>query len=108
MTTENIQKALQEAPSYDQNDGGLYRVYDAKAEAFEPPIPFKSDGTACRWFMGGLKKADSPLAMFPADYTLFAVAHYSDVSGIVTAEIAPREIMTGLEAKKLEGITDGR
>lgn len=59
----------------------VYSVRDLKAEAYLQPFFSTNNGTACRSFMESVQKPESPFYKHPADFCLFHLGTFDDVSG---------------------------
>ncbi len=58
----------------------LYTVYDEKAEAFLPPFFVPAHGLALRAFKDCVNSPDHQFGKHPADYTLFYLGDWDDVT----------------------------
>lgn len=58
----------------------LYTVYDEKAEAFLPPFFVPAHGIALRAFKDCINSKDHQFGKHPADYTLFYLGDWDDVT----------------------------
>lgn len=61
----------------------MFAVFDSKAESYMAPFYFHSLGQAVRAFSDTASDPKSALARHPGDYTLFCIADYDDVTGII-------------------------
>lgn len=77
----------------------LFSVNDLKAKVFHPPMFHRNAGEATRGFVIGCQKEDSPLFMFPEDFTLNSVGFFNDEDGTLTPH-TPKIIMTASQAVK--------
>lgn len=61
----------------------LYSVYDAKADRFAPPFLAVSDEYARRTLVLTYRTLndDSPLVVYPADFTLFGIGEFDEDTG---------------------------
>ncbi|QCQ84806.1 nonstructural protein [Blackfly microvirus SF02] len=58
-------------------------VFDSKVGAFSPPFFVKTRGEAIRSFTDACKDSSLPFTKHPADYRLFFLGEFDDVSGVV-------------------------
>ncbi len=58
-----------------------FYIFDAAAEAFLPPMFFPTKGMAIRTFADGVNQEDSQFSRHAADYTLFHVGVFHQLSG---------------------------
>lgn len=75
----------------------VFSIYDAKAEAFLPPLFFKTQGIAWRAFRDCVNDAGHAFNAHPEDYSLFRLGVWEDNSAAYIAEPQPVSIVTGLE-----------
>ncbi|QCQ84772.1 nonstructural protein [Blackfly microvirus SF02] len=59
----------------------LCTVFDSKVGSFAPTFCCKSRGEAIRSFEDAVRDPKMPFAAHPADYALFAVGEFDDLSG---------------------------
>lgn len=59
----------------------MFVVYDSKAEAYGLPAAIRSKGEAIRGFAMATKDPQSQIAKSPADYTLFEIGEYNEITG---------------------------
>lgn len=83
----------------------LYAIEDIKAEIFETPITFGTDGEATRQFCDLLKDERFKYHKHPIDYRLMCVGAMSMSTGIIKPRNAPRLVTEGkhniLEKEKI-------
>jgi len=65
----------------------LYRVLDTKAEAYNKPIVFETDGVAIRAAAEAVNDTENPISRNPEDYILFHVGSFENFP----ADIVPCE-----------------
>lgn len=58
-----------------------YVVYDSAAEAYGVPFFIRSKGEAVRGFAQAVKDPQTQINKHPADYTLFEIGEYDEISG---------------------------
>lgn len=79
-----------------------YSVRDEKVGAFMPPFPMRSDGEAIRGFIDACADKNTAFSKHPADFVLFNVGKYDDVTGrFIPSE--PVEVMTATQATAVQG-----
>lgn len=63
----------------------LYSVYDVKADRFAPPFVAVKDEYARRTLVMTYRALgdDSPLVVYPSDFTLFAIGEFDEDTGAV-------------------------
>jgi len=71
----------------------LYSVYDNKACIFCRPFACQTDAAAIRDFINAAQ-ADTDIGRNPADYVLYRLATFQDVTGVITPE--PQLVNLGL------------
>ncbi len=59
----------------------IYTVYDEKAGAFLPPFFVSAEGLALRAFKDCVNAPEHQFGKHPADYTLFRMGEWDDVTG---------------------------
>lgn len=79
-----------------------FSVFDVKAEVYGTPIFFATKGLATRTFEEQCNKPDSPIAMHPADFTLFHVGEFDQDAGMFIPLKTPATLGTGLEYVRSE------
>lgn len=59
----------------------VYSIYDSKAQAYLTPFFASTDGVAIRWFASAAHDEKHEFSRFAADYTLFRIGSFDQVSG---------------------------
>lgn len=77
----------------------LYSIHDKTAAMFCPPFSCVNDAQATRAFQSNMQNPDSNIARFPADYNLYYVGEFNELTGELEFE-EPTRIITGLEMLK--------
>lgn len=72
-------------------------VRDEKVEAFLPPFTARAVGEGIRIFETAIRDPNSGLAKHVADYVLYRVGTFDDVSGLMAPQ-EPERLISGLEA----------
>lgn len=67
-------------------NNGLYSVFDTKARVFLPPWISLNDDTARRDFAGAVNQHGHQFNRYAADYILFRIGNYDDLTGITENE----------------------
>lgn len=75
----------------------IFSVYDSKSEAYGMPMFLRSVAEAIRSFTDAANSSDSMLAKHPADFTLFELGEYDQLSGVLTPLNTPRSLGVLLE-----------
>lgn len=70
----------------------MFSVYDSKVGAYLAPFFAKSAGEALRMFEDAVNSEGTLFANHPADFTLFEVGEFGELSG----ELMPREVKIAL------------
>jgi hypothetical protein len=63
----------------------IFTVYDSKAEAYLSPFHEKATGSAIRSFETAVNDPQSSFNKFPADFTLFEIGAFDELTGRVTS-----------------------
>ena len=77
----------------------VFSVYDAKAEAYLPPMFFQSRGVAIRSFGAAAADEKHDFHRFAADYTLFELGDFDENSGKFSLLSAPVALGNALELR---------
>lgn len=75
----------------------IFSVHDSKAEAYLPPIYFKTPAEAIRAFSSSCKEESSQFHQFPADFTLVELGEFSEISADITTHAQPRILSNASE-----------
>jgi len=79
----------------------IYSVYDSKGEFFDKPFIQRNAADAVRGFeMAVNGDHDSMIKRFPADYTLFEIGEWDDMTGTAVMHSAKINLGTGLQLQK--------
>lgn len=62
----------------------MFSVFDSKAGYFMNPFPMRSNGEAIRAFETTCKDKNSQFNLYPADYTLHAIADFDSIKGTLS------------------------
>ena len=73
----------------------LYSVYDAKAQRFLPPFLAPNEMVAMRQMASMVMDSSSVFGMHAEDFTLFKLGGFEPVSGNITLETTPVEMVNG-------------
>lgn len=76
---------------------GLFAVRDKCAKAFLPPFCLPSEAMAMREFAAAANMADHKFRIHASDFSLYKVADYDDVSGLVTGMSEPFFLCSALQ-----------
>lgn len=74
----------------------IYAIYDSKAAYFQAPFYERNNATAIRAFMQAAREK-GPYNSFAADYTLFCIGEYDDLSGKITGRDSYENLGTALQ-----------
>lgn len=86
----------------------VFCIYDAKVEAFQKPIFFRTTGEALRGFIDLCGTPDNIFHKHPEDFTLFHIANYDESKGRFENLLAPVSIGTAIEYVKPAGSQESR
>lgn len=78
----------------------IFNVYDCKAEHYNNPFFLRTRGEALRGFQEVCNDPQSQISKYPADFTLFEIGEYDQVTGKISLHVAPVSLGTGVEFKK--------
>lgn len=70
----------------------IYSMYDEKAESYNRPFIFTTNGQATRAFSDGVKDGQSNLAKHYQDYSLYCIGTFNETTGEVNS-IKPVELI---------------
>ena len=59
----------------------VYAIFDSAAVMYEPPVCFRADGEALRFFENLCLNAKTPVAKHPEDFSFYKIAIYDDNKG---------------------------
>lgn len=77
----------------------IYTVHDAKAEAYLQPFFMRTNGEAIRSFADACQ-TNEQFKKWPADYTLFELGEYDELTGVITPLKAIKSLGNGLDFKR--------
>lgn len=80
----------------------IIAVYDSKAQYYLNPIVVKSIGEGERSFTNEVNNPDSMLCRNPEDYGLYLVGEYDPITGVITPEQQPKQLLLALPLKKTD------
>lgn len=63
----------------------LFCVYDTAAQAFLPPMAFKTEGEALRAFRNLANDPSSGIGANPEDFSLVQIGEFQDFTGVITS-----------------------
>lgn len=79
----------------------IFSVHDVKAEAYLPPIYFRSAGEAIRSFETSCKDTNSNFHKYPSDFTLVELGEFDEQSASIATHDKPRILSNAAEFKTL-------
>lgn len=79
----------------------IYTVYDSKAETYTPPWFQHKEQMAIRTFGDCCNDKGHTFGMHPADYTLFAIGEFDDITGEITQDKIV-SITNGLQLQEIK------
>ena len=83
----------------------MFTVYDSKAEAYLPPIFFKTAGEALRVFADTCNDKNHQFNKHPGDFTLFAIGDFDD--GNATLALLPTPTPLAKAVEYVQSLTEG-
>lgn len=86
----------------------VYAIYDSAAQSYQAPFAVANKGSAMREFIDACNNKDTFLAKHPADYTLFLLGTFDDLSATFNMELAPVRVGTAIEFVKPVSLTPVR
>ena len=75
----------------------LFVIKDSKAGIFTRPFFLASVGAACRFVSDLVVDRESPLHAHPADYSLWELGSFDELSGVLVSCPAPKFILEAQE-----------
>ena len=78
----------------------IFSVHDSKAEAYLPPIYFKTSAEAIRAFESSVQDEKTQFNKYASDYTLVELGLFDENSGTITTSQIPRILANASEFKK--------
>lgn len=75
----------------------MYSVYDSKVQAYDKPFILRNKAEAIRAWTAAVNDPQTMMSKYPADYILFEIAEWDDITGMVTPYSGPHSVGTGLE-----------
>lgn len=67
----------------------MFSIHDSKAEAYLPPIYFKTKGEALRAFETSCKDEETNFHKYPSDYTLVELGEFDESSASILCHDKP-------------------
>lgn len=77
----------------------IFSVHDSKAEAYLPPIYFKTAGEAIRAFESSCAESSSNFYKYPADFTLVELGEFDELSASIATHQKPKILANAAEYK---------
>jgi len=77
----------------------IFSVYDSKVSAFMPPFFMRNKGEAIRAFVQIATSGDNNIVKYPADFTLFQLGTFDDLTCKFVLNSTPLSIGTALDLK---------
>lgn len=75
----------------------VFAIFDAKAEAYLPPFFTGSAGLALRMFASAANDSEHKFAQYAADFTLFEMGSWDELTGLFKLYDAKINLGTALE-----------
>lgn len=80
------------------NRSKLFAIWDCKSESFSAaPFVFPSRGVALRAFQSTANDPNTEIYKYPADFTLFEIGEWDNLSGVVSMYSSKVNLGTALE-----------
>jgi len=80
----------------------VYSVRDVKGNCFARPFFMARHELALRAFDSIVNNPETDIAKWPADFSLFYLGTFDDVSGVFVSLTAPEFLATAVSFKKME------
>ncbi len=74
----------------------IFAIHDSAAEAYMRPFFAQSNGAAIRAFSVLVASSDHPVGEHPADYTLFEIGAFDELTGEI-GPVVPKSLGNGLD-----------
>lgn len=84
----------------------VFSVYDSKIEAFMQPFFLRTRGEAIRAFTELCSDATSNPGKYPADFTLFELGTFEELSGKFVMHTTPTSLGLALDFKRVDHVRD--
>lgn len=78
----------------------MFSVYDSKAEVYDKPFCMLTKGECIRGFGDAANDPKTTLGQHPADYTLFEIGEYDQITGNIELHKTKLNLGNALEHKK--------
>ena len=78
----------------------IFSVHDSKAEAYLPPIFFKTAGEAIRAFETSCRDENTNLFRYPSDFTLVELGEFDEPSASIATHKIPKILCNAAEYKQ--------
>ncbi|AXH72221.1 MAG: nonstructural protein [Microviridae sp.] len=78
----------------------IYSVYDSKAEAYIQPIFSTNKATAIRSFAQAANDENTEFNRHAADYTLFEIGTWDEITGLITPDETKTPLGSALEHRQ--------
>jgi len=79
----------------------LFSVFDSKAAAFLRPFWSETVGVAARIFTDAANDPQHEFCRHAEDYTLFQLASFDQVRGVVEPWVAPESVCTAVAVRRV-------
>lgn len=76
-------------------------VFDSKAASFGSLVTVPTVGIAARGFVDACADRRSPMAQYPADFTLYELGDYDPATGSIVMLPQPKPVMTAAAAREV-------
>lgn len=80
----------------------IFCIYDSAASCYQSPFAVPNKGSALREFADACNNKDTFLAKHPADYTLFLMGTFDEVTGEFILEKTPIRMGVAIEFVKTD------
>lgn len=75
----------------------MFSIYDSKGQFYDKPMFLRTKADAIRGWTELANDQKTTIAKHPADFTLFEIGEFNDLTGVVTMYDAKQSIGTALE-----------
>lgn len=75
----------------------IYSIHDSKSEAYLQPFFMRTKAEAIRSFQSATKDTTSPFSQYPADFTLYELGEFDELSSSIVTHAKPVHLANAAE-----------
>lgn len=75
----------------------MFSVFDSKAACYDKPFVLRNKAEALRGWADVANDSKTMIGKYPADYTLFEIGSFDDLTGVITVYDAKVNLGSALE-----------